>query len=225
MIGIVDYGAGNLKSLKNSLEGFRYDCIVTRDPEVVRGCELVFLPGVGAFPDAVETLKGTGLWDALLDRNRNGKPIMGICLGMQLLYEGSDEMVETEGLGFLKGKVTRLGDLGGAIKIPHMGWNTLTSGSPKNREMADLGIETKAGWHDEFEGRDVYFVHSYAVVEGEGECELLYAEHGRSIPALVMKKTDEAGKGTVVGFQFHPEKSGELGNRLLKNAIEEVLRR
>lgn len=207
MISIVNYQAGNWKSLSNSLKDCGFECCVTDDPETILNSDLAILPGVGAFPDAVASLKSSGLWKVIANRHIGGKPILGICLGMQLFYESSDEIENTEGLGFLKGKVTLLMPNDSQFKIPHMGWNTL--------QASDENYNT---YIEDFENEAVYFVHSYGVVNAEKSTEVFSTDHGQKIPALVIQRSKQTG--TIIGFQFHPEKSGEIGNKLLQTIIK-----
>jgi len=218
VISIVNYQAGNLKSLFNSLKDNGFECCVTEDKNTILESDLAILPGVGAFPDAVEALKKSELWEALKERHDKGKPIMGICLGMQLFYEASEEQVETEGLGFLKGKVALLKPENKELKVPHMGWNTLYA-------------KEDIGYLNSFCEQWVYFVHSYGVIGGEKENQVLLTDYGQEIPAFVLKKLQQEDKkessnkesikkGAIIGFQFHPEKSGAVGNELLKRVID-----
>lgn len=221
MISIVNYQAGNIKSLLNSLTECGYQCCVTEDENTILESDLAILPGVGAFPDAVVELKERGLWEVLKLRHNSGKPMMGICLGMQLFYESSEEQGKTEGLGFLKGKVTLLSPKDEKLKIPHMGWNTLYS-------------KENSGYLEGFSGEWAYFVHSYGVTGGEEKHQIFLTDYAQEVPAFILKKkqraylTNEAGvaefsditRGTIIGFQFHPEKSGTAGKELLKRVID-----
>ena len=195
MIAVVDYGMGNRRSVEKALEHVGARVIVTRDHEELRAADGIVLPGVGAFPEAMRRLRALGLADALRERAAAGIPLLGICLGMQLLFEASDEHEGAEGLGLLPGTVTRL-DPGPAGKLPHIGWNR-------------VGIERdgpfglRAG-----DARAYYHVHSFvcrpadpALVVGRGE----YGERFASIVA----------RGTLAGVQFHPEKSSAAGLDLL----------
>ena len=193
-IAIVDYGAGNLFSLKNALDYIGARSAVTSDPAVLEKSAAVLLPGVGAFPDAMETLNAAAL-TAPLRAAAQAKPFLGICLGMQVLFETGTEFVQTPGLGLLPGRVVRLRAEG--LPIPHMGWNSL-------RLHADspllAGVDA---------GSYVYFVHSYRADTAAGVV-LADAEYGEPVPAVV-------GRGQVFGCQFHPEKSGEAGLTILRN--------
>ncbi|RDW17108.1 imidazole glycerol phosphate synthase subunit HisH [Oceanobacillus arenosus] len=196
MIAIIDYGAGNIKSLQFALDKFHLESELTTDPQVIRDARSIILPGVGAFKDAMDALSELNLVTVLKQEVNDGKPILGICLGMQLFYEQGFEDGSWEGLGFLKGSVNRITD---TVKVPHMGWNTLTAHqeSPLLKTIADNPY--------------VYFVHSYAV-GGNFEADTLVAsaQYGGTIPAIVKKRN-------IVGMQFHPEKSGTTGIQLLKN--------
>ena len=201
MVAVVDYGVGNLFSLVSSLRAIGQQAEVTRDPEVIRAADRVILPGVGAFGDAVEKLNASGLRDVVLECAAAGKPLMGICLGMQMLFEKSFEFGEHEGLGLLKGEVVPMeGKLPAGLKIPHIGWNAL-----RFEKESPLFKYIK-------EGDCVYFVHSFF---GEGCADSLIAdtEYGRPITAAVQR-------GNVFGCQFHPEKSGTVGLNILKAFCE-----
>lgn len=194
MIAVIDYGLGNLKSVTKALDSLGYETVITSDKEVIRKSELILLPGVGAFPAAMRNLRERGL-DAILKKEvKAGKYLLGICLGMQLLFEYGEEGEKTEGLGFIPGTVKKLEV---EDKIPHMGWNELYT----NVESPLLqGVD---------KGNHVYFVHSfYASTES---CYVnAYADYHIEVPAVV-------SKGNVAGFQFHPEKSGDVGLKILSN--------
>lgn len=200
MIAVIDYDVGNLFSLTASLKKVQAQAVVTRDKQVICKADGLILPGVGAFGDASDKLKEYGLKELLIDQARKGKPLLGICLGMQLLFEKSYEFGEHEGLGLMKGWVD---DLHKDIQnkkaiVPHMGWNELVYDRPSPL-MEGVG---KAPY--------VYFVHSF-YAKGCDEALCAHADYeGVRIPALVQK-------GNVAGFQFHPEKSGEKGLMMLAN--------
>lgn len=197
-IAIVDYGMGNLRSVEKAFEFIGAKAKITENAEEIINSSGILLPGVGAFPDAMENIKKLGLDKVLKEAVKNGTPIMGICLGMQLLFEESDEVRVTEGLGFLKGKIKKFEV---NLKIPHMGWNDL---------IIDKSCEVLK---DVEEGSYVYFVHSfYAQIEEEGVLNA-HSFYGIDTPAVV-------SKGNVFGLQFHPEKSGEPGMQMLKNFWE-----
>lgn len=194
MIAIVDYGAGNLFSVQNALAYLNITCCTTDDPAVLEICDGVILPGVGAFPEAMHRLHASGLGSIICEQAQK-KPLLGICLGMQMLFERSYEFEETQGLGLIPGQVRLINS--GGLKIPHMGWNDLTVLHP-----CALTEHSKNGEY-------VYFVHSYCVHTPD-ENVSCYTEYGERIPALVHR-------GFVYGAQFHPEKSGEAGLAMLKN--------
>lgn len=193
-IAIVDYGAGNLFSMKNALDYIGARSIITSEPEALERSAAVLLPGVGAFPDAMNKLRAAALTGALCASARR-KPFLGICLGMQVLFELGTEFSETPGLGLLPGRVVRLQSAG--LPVPHMGWNSL-----RIRAATPLldGVDA---------GSCVYFVHSYRA-DTDSACVLADTEYGETVPAAV-------GRGQVFGCQFHPEKSGEVGLTILRN--------
>ena len=200
MIAIVDYGVGNLFSLTGSLRHLGLDCAVTADARTLEQADHIILPGVGAFGDAMEKLRATGLIPALDAQVRAGKPFLGICLGMQLLFEESLEYGRHAGLGYLPGRVVPLAEAfdaqGIRLKVPHIGWNdlTLTSAHPLMRHTQN--------------GDFVYFVHSYYAVDCRQSIAAT-AHYGVDVPAAV-------ARGNVCGCQFHPEKSGPVGLRILQ---------
>ena len=194
MIAIVDYGAGNLFSVQNALAYLNITCCTTDDPAVLEICDGGILPGGGAFPEAMHRLHASGLVSIICEQAQK-KPLLGICLGMQMLFERSYEFEETQGLGLIPGQVRLINS--GGLKIPHMGWNDLTVLHP-----CALTEHSKNGEY-------VYFVHSYCVHTPD-ENVSCYTEYGERIPALVHR-------GFVYGAQFHPEKSGEVGLAMLKN--------
>jgi len=201
MVAIIDYGVGNLFSLRSSFSAIGEEAVVTSDPEVIRNADRVILPGVGAFGDAAAKLRESGLDRAVREETARGKPLMGICLGMQLLFERSREYGEHEGLGLLKGEIRPIAErIPKGLKIPQMGWNAL-----KFVRESPLLKYTR-------EGEYVYFVHSYSAVDCEDSL-LATAEYGADLTACV-------GKDNVFGCQFHPEKSGETGLRMLKAFCE-----
>lgn len=199
MIGVIDYGMGNLYSVSKALERIDAPYFVSEHPDELKKADSYILPGVGAFRDAMETLSQTGLKTFIQDAVSKGKPFLGICLGMQLLFEESEERGASEGLGLLKGKIVKLKDrdqAGDRLKVPHMGWNLLTV-----HRDSPLLPKTKEGY--------AYFVHSYYVSGIEEEALLASAEYGVRVPAVV-------GLGNVYGAQFHPEKSSAVGMSILK---------
>ena len=199
MIAIVDYDAGNLKSVEKALIYIGEKPLVTDDSEVILSADKIILPGVGAFGEAMDKLKARGLVDTLRKAVEKGIPLLGICLGMQLLFDGSDESEGVEGLSILPGKITRI-PANGVDKIPHMGWNSLEF--PKQSKLFD-GIN---------EGAFVYFVHSYYLQADNEEDVAATTEYITHIHAAVESSN-------VFGCQFHPEKSGEVGLSILKNFV------
>lgn len=202
MTAIVDYGVGNLFSLQSSLKMTGEDAVVTGDAEVLRAAERVILPGVGAFGDAIAKLRATGLDGAVVNEARRGKPILGVCLGMQLLFERSFEYGEHAGLGLIPGEVRDMTPLVPAgLKIPHIGWNALElkqSGHPLLKYVKP--------------GDFVYFVHSFCALDCEDHT-LATAEYGLPVTAV-------AARENVLGCQFHPEKSGAVGLSILRAFCE-----
>ena len=200
MIAIVDYGVGNLFSLRSSFAAIGAEAIVTGDAALIRSADKVILPGVGAFGDAAELLRKDGLDQVVCEEANKGKPLLGICLGMQLLLERSFEYGEHKGLGLIKGSVVPMeGVIPTAYKIPHIGWNALHF--PKDKSVSPIFRRIK-------EGDFVYFVHSYY---GSNCVEnvIATAEYGAELTAAV-------GRDNVFGVQFHPEKSGEVGLNILR---------
>ena len=201
MTAIIDYGVGNLFSLRSSFAAIGEDAEVTADPERIRSADRVILPGVGAFEDAARKLRESGLDEVVRGEAAKGKPLLGICLGMQMLFERSYEYGEHPGLGLLKGVIRPMaGRIPENLKIPQMGWNDLKI----NKESPLLKYT--------HEGDYVYFVHSFSAVECE-ESLLATVEYGEEITACV-------GKDNVFGCQFHPEKSSNTGLRILRAFCE-----
>lgn len=201
MIAIIDYGVGNLFSLKSSLASINQECIVTAKKEDIENADKIILPGVGAFSDAIKCLENSGLIPVIRQEVANGKPLMGICLGMQMLFERSFEYGEHKGLGLLKGDVISMkGKIDSSLKIPHMGWNGLDiiKDSP-------LMKYTKQGEY-------VYYVHSYFATNCD-EAVVATSNYGIDMTGVVQKEN-------IMGTQFHPEKSGEVGLRILKAFAE-----
>ena len=202
MIAIVNYGVGNLYSLKSSLDSLGIDSIVTGNPEEIKKADKIILPGVGAFRDAAASLKSCGLDTVVIEEAKNGKPIMGICLGMQMLFEKSYEYGEYAGLGLIKGNVRPLsGKIPSELKIPHIGWNALHFGDKKDELFKYLN-----------EGDFVYFVHSYYGADC-AESVIATTEYSAELTAAVRNKN-------VCGVQFHPEKSEKVGLAILKAFCE-----
>ena len=205
MIAIIDYGVGNLFSLRSSLNKIGADTVVTADPAVIAKADKLILPGVGAFADAAKKLRDSGLDKVIKAEAAAGKPIMGICLGMQMLFEKSYEYGEHEGLGLLKGSVVPMeGSIPAGLKIPHIGWNAL-----KFEKNSKLFKYIK-------EGDCVYFVHSF-YASGCEDSLIATAEYGKDLTAAV-------AKDNVMGCQFHPEKSGDVGLNILRAFCEEEMK-
>ncbi|WP_394919032.1 imidazole glycerol phosphate synthase subunit HisH [uncultured Robinsoniella sp.] len=197
MIAIIDYDAGNLKSVEKALIHLGENPVVSRDPEVILKADKVILPGVGSFKEAMERLKEYKLVDVIHEVVNMQKPFLGICLGLQLLFESSEESPGVEGLGILKGKIVRIPDYED-LKIPHIGWNSL--------KYPNIG-RLYAGLEEE---PYVYFVHSYYLEAEEPEIVVASTWYGTDIHASVEK-------GNVFACQFHPEKSSDTGLKILKN--------
>ncbi len=200
MIAIIDYDAGNIRSVEKALKFLGQDVKITRDPEEILSAEKVILPGVGAFGDAMGKLKEYGLDQVIRKTAGKGTPFLGICLGLQLLFERSDEAPGVEGLGILKGEILRLPEKEG-YKIPHMGWNSL--------EL----IHNGRLFQDLPEDPYVYFVHSYYLKAADETIVKARTEYTTVIDASVEQ-------GNVFACQFHPEKSSETGLKILKNFVE-----
>ena len=191
---IVDYGVGNLMSVSNAMHYLGFETKITSDAKELELADSILLPGVGAFPDAADKLRGPGLDQVLIAESKK-KPILGICLGMQLLLERGEEVRPCEGLGFVKGSVRKINT---ALKLPHIGWNELHF---QNDSPLFHGID---------EGAYVYFVHSFCAVAEDESQVIARTDYGASVVAAVQN-------GNVFGTQFHPEKSGEIGLAMLKN--------
>ena len=200
MIAIIDYDAGNIRSVEKALKFLGQDVKITRDPEEILSAEKVILPGVGAFGDAMGKLKEYGLDQVIRKTAGKGTPFLGICLGLQLLFERSDEAPGVEGLGILKGEILRLPEKEG-YKIPHMGWNSL--------ELVHNGRLFRDLPEDPY----VYFVHSYYLKAADEAIVKARTEYTTAIDASVEQ-------GNVFACQFHPEKSSETGLKILKNFVE-----
>lgn len=191
---IVDYGVGNLKSVVNAMRYLGFDTCITSDRGELERADAIILPGVGAFPDAAEKLRASGL-DRVLREQSGKKPLLGICLGMQLLFDGSDEVRPCKGLGLIPGWVVKIET---DQKLPHIGWNSLHF---QNDSPIFKGLE---------DGAHVYFVHSFCGSVRREEDVTARTDYGPSVVAAV-------GRGNVYGCQFHPEKSGETGLQILRN--------
>ena len=206
MIAIIDYGVGNLFSLQSSLKYIGQEAVVTADPTLIEAADRIILPGVGAFGDAAQKLRESGMAELVIKQAGAGKPLMGICLGMQLLFEKSYEYGEHEGLGLIKGSIVPIkGAVPDSYKIPHIGWNALefTGRAAEGQEPLFKYIK---------EGDHVYFVHSYYGADCEAST-IARTDYGAPITAAV-------SGGKVYGCQFHPEKSGSVGLSILKAFCE-----
>ena len=202
MIAVVDYGVGNLFSLVSSLKAVGADAVVTGDADVLRNADKIILPGVGAFGDAAAKLRATGLDRVIIEEAKAGKPLLGICLGMQLLLERSFEYGEHKGLGLIEGDIVPISNVIPAdLKIPHIGWNALKFTENKSPLFKYIN-----------EGDHAYFVHSYYGANCVKDT-VAVAEYGAELTAAV-------ARGNVMGCQFHPEKSGEVGLKILKAFCE-----
>jgi glutamine amidotransferase len=201
MIAIIDYDAGNIKSVEKALVKIGEDVILTRDAETILSADGVILPGVGAFGDAMDKLNSYGLADVLREVAKRNIPLLGICLGQQLLFDSSEESPGVKGLGILKGKVVRIPDTG--LKIPHIGWNDLKYPNPGRLYK---GID---------EGAYVYFVHSFYLEAEDKSIVKATTEYGCTIEASVES-------GNVFATQFHPEKSSDVGLKILENFVSVV---
>lgn len=200
MIAVIDYDAGNIKSVEKALQMLGEEVIITRDREVLLKADKVILPGVGAFGDAMSRLNEYGLVEIIKEIVSRGTPFLGICLGLQLLFDSSEEAPGVEGLGLLPGKIVRFDDNAG-LKIPQIGWNALSF--PRECKLFS-GID---------EGSFVYFVHSYYLKADEENDVVATAEYANHIHAAV-------ARDNIYACQFHPEKSSSVGLKILKNFIE-----
>jgi imidazole glycerol-phosphate synthase subunit HisH len=197
LIAIIDYGMGNLHSVSKAVERLGYDYKVTSDKQEILQADKAILPGVGAFGDAMVYLQETGLDQTTLDYAASGKPLLGICLGMQLLFTQSEEHGTHQGLNLLQGKVVRFQ---GDYKVPHMGWNR-------------LAFEQQSPFFQGIEAGHVYFVHSYHALPENSSDLLATTDYFQPVTAIV-------GRDNVYGMQFHPEKSGDIGMKLLGNFLK-----
>ena len=202
MVAIIDYGVGNLFSLSSSFSAIGENAVITGDPDVIRKADRILLPGVGAFSDAIAKLRESGLVPVILEETERGKPLLGICLGMQLLFDKSFEYGEYEGLGLIPGEIKPIADvIDPELKIPHIGWNALHFSRERSEIFKYLN-----------ESDYVYFVHSYYGANCE-EYVTATTEYSAVLTAAVQNKN-------VYGCQFHPEKSGNVGLKILKAFCE-----
>ena len=196
MVAIIDYGAGNLHSVKNALNFLGADSVITRDKDEILSADHVILPGVGSFGDAMECINNSGLYDVIKKAADGSRPFLGICLGLHLLFDESEESPGVRGLGILSGKVVKIPDCG--LKIPHMGWNNIEV-SKKSRILPT-------------ESEFMYFVHSYYINPQNSDVVSSYTTYGDKLGVSIER-------GNVFAVQFHPEKSGEAGLNILKKFI------
>lgn len=201
MIAIIDYDAGNIMSVKKALEFLGTEAVITRDKDILLSADKVILPGVGAFGDAMEKLNSYGLVSIIHEIVDKGTPFLGICLGLQLIFESSDEAPGVKGLSLLPGKIVKFDSQNGQLKVPQIGWNSLSF--PKESKLFN-GIK---------DGDYVYFVHSYYLQAGNPNDVAARSEYGIPFDAAVES-------GNVYACQFHPEKSSDVGLKILKNFIE-----
>ena len=203
ILGLVDYGSGNLRSVQRAIEHAGGTCLLVHTPAEAERCEALVVPGVGSFGDCARQLREAGLWDVIKDWLAADRPYLGICLGYQLLFDSSEESPGVEGLGALSGKVVHFPTESG-LKIPHMGWNQLHITAPSDRLMKDLE-----------ENPDFYFVHSYYPVPEDLSVVTSTCDYGLEFAASVTR-------GNLSAVQFHPEKSQGLGLAMLKNFISSL---
>ena len=199
MVAIIDYGAGNLSSVKKALEYLGAECEITQDKDLIMSASHVILPGVGSFGDAMASMQERGLVEIIKTIATSGKPFLGICLGLQLLFESSEESDGVSGLGLLKGRIIEIPKADG-LKVPHMGWNSV---SVKQSDGIFKGID---------EDSYFYFVHSYYLSGAEDDVVAGVTEYGVDIQCAVQKNN-------LCATQFHPEKSGKIGLKLLENFL------
>lgn len=202
MIAVIDYGVGNLFSVEKALAVLSADVRVTSEEDVIRQADKIVLPGVGAFGDCMKNLEESGLIPVLMESVTAGKPLLGICVGLQILFDGSEESPGVRGLGLIPGMVKKIQAPG--LKVPHMGWNSLAIREPRQQLDLFAGLAEKPY---------VYFVHSYHAVPEDPSVITSVTEYGEQLTASV-------AKGNIQATQFHPEKSGDVGLHILKNFIE-----
>ena len=206
MIGIVDYGIGNLRSVQKAFQHVGGDAVFVHAPVEIEKADALVLPGVGAFGDCVRCLTESGMRDAVVDWVKSGRPFFGICVGFQMLFDSSEEAPGQPGLGIFPGEVRRFASDSG-LKIPQIGWNTVTITQPGVALLENIST-------DDF----VYFVHSYYVAPRDPELTALEASYGETFSAAIVR-------GDLIATQFHPEKSQRAGLQLLRNFVELAQRR
>ncbi len=200
MIAIIDYGVGNLFSVEKAFAALGAEAKITNDPNEIKAAEKLVLPGVGAFGDCMKNLEDSGLIPLLKEEVSAGKPLLGICVGLQILFSGSEESPDARGLGFIPGQVRRIQAEG--LKVPHMGWNRLHLTEPRQEKDLFAGLEQDKEY--------VYFVHSFHAVPEDKNVITAVTNYGEVITAAVRKDN-------IFATQFHPEKSGDVGLHIIKN--------
>ncbi len=200
MLAIINYGAGNLRSVQKACEYVGEKAIITDNREEILNADRVILPGVGSFGSCIESIRKANLFDCIRQVTESGTPFLGICLGLQLLFEASDESPDAKGLGILKGRCVKIPPSDG-VKIPHIGWNSITFPNPS---PLFTGIE---------DGSFVYFVHSYYMQPNDKSVITAVCDYSASLPVAL-------SRGNIHATQFHPEKSGDVGLKILKNFID-----
>lgn len=202
MIAVIDYGVGNLFSVQKAFSYLGADARITSDERDMVSAEKLVLPGVGAFGDCMNNLEATGLIPVLKSEIEKGKPLLGICVGLQILFDGSEESPGAKGLGIISGRIKKIN--APTLKVPHIGWNSLEVRAPRQRNDLFAGVSQSSY---------VYFVHSYHAVPDDGSVITATTEYGEKLTAAV-------ALGNVQATQFHPEKSGDVGLKIIKNFIE-----
>ncbi len=200
MLAIINYGAGNLRSVQKACEYVGEKAVITDNREEILNADRVILPGVGSFGSCIESIRKANLFDCIRQVTESGTPFLGICLGLQLLFEASDESPDAKGLGILKGRCVKIPQSDG-VKIPHIGWNSITFPNPS---PLFTGIE---------DGSFVYFVHSYYMQPNDKSVITAVCDYSASLPVAL-------SRGNIHATQFHPEKSGDVGLKILKNFID-----
>lgn len=200
MLAIINYGAGNLRSVQKACEYVGEKAVITDNREEILNADRVILPGVGSFGSCIEAIRKANLFDCIRQVTESGTPFLGICLGLQLLFEASDESPDAKGLGILKGRCVKIPQSDG-VKIPHIGWNSITFPNPS---PLFTGIE---------DGSFVYFVHSYYMQPNDRSVITAVCDYSASLPVAL-------SRGNIHATQFHPEKSGDVGLKILKNFID-----